>query len=78
MFGTMMTSISSQYYQIFLAQGLVTGLGCGILFTCSTAIVPTYFTTKRGLAIGIVIAGGSLGTTQQLVTIHRYHANGFL
>ena len=59
--GLMMTSLSTKYYQIFLAQGVMVGLGTGCLFIPSVAIVVTYFTTKRGLMTGISVAGGSIG-----------------
>lgn len=61
-FGLMMTSLGTDYYQIFLAQGLCVGLGTGCLFLPSVAIVATYFSTKRALATGIAAAGGSIGS----------------
>ncbi|KAI7969650.1 hypothetical protein EIK77_000897 [Talaromyces pinophilus] len=61
-FGLMMTSLGTEYYQIFLAQGLCVGLGTGCLFLPSVAIVATYFSTKRALAMGITAAGGSIGS----------------
>ncbi|EEH34837.2 hypothetical protein PAAG_05884 [Paracoccidioides lutzii Pb01] len=60
-FGLMMTSLSTEYYQLFLAQGVLVGIGCAFLFVPSVAIVATYFTTKRALANGITASGGSLG-----------------
>lgn len=33
-FGTMMTSISTQYYQYILAQGILTGVGIGTVYVC--------------------------------------------
>jgi MFS family permease len=60
-FGMMMTSISTEYYQLFLAQGVVVGLGAGCLFVPSVAIASQYFTTKRALAVGLTASGGSLG-----------------
>lgn len=62
-FGMMMLSIADQYYQIFLAQAIVAGLGAGCLFVPSVGIVTQYFTTKRALATGIAAAGGSIGTS---------------
>ncbi|PMB70955.1 putative transporter MCH4 [Beauveria bassiana] len=58
----MMTSLATQYWQLFLAQGLVVGLGAGCLFLPSVSIVATYFTTKRALVTGIVAAGGSIAS----------------
>lgn len=60
-FGMMMTSISNKYYQVFLAQGICVGLGCGCLFTPSIAIISTYFSSKRALATGIAASGSSVG-----------------
>ncbi|KAI0314322.1 MFS general substrate transporter [Amylostereum chailletii] len=60
-FGMMMTSISSKYYQVFLAQGVCVGLGCGCLFVPSVAIVSTYFSKKRSFAVGLAASGSSLG-----------------
>ena len=61
-FGLMMTSIATSYYQVLLAQGFCVGLGSGCLFVPSLAVVATYFTTKRALATGISVAGSSVGT----------------
>ncbi|KAJ8609595.1 hypothetical protein MRB53_039046 [Persea americana] len=60
-FGLMMTSLCKEYYQFFLAQGLVIGIGAGCLFAPNTAVVATYFSTKRALALGIAASGSSLG-----------------
>ena len=59
--GLMMTSIASEYYQIFLSMGVCVGLGSGCLFVPSVAIVSTYFSTKRAAATGLTAAGGSVG-----------------
>ena len=60
-FGMMMTSICTAYYQLLLAQGICVGIGSGCLFVPSVAIVATYFTSKRALMTGITAAGGSIG-----------------
>jgi MFS family permease len=60
--GMMMVSLAKQYWQVFLAQALCVGLGSSLLFLPSVALVATYFTTKRALAIGVVASGGSLGS----------------
>lgn len=60
-FGMFMTSICKEYWQLVLAQGLVTGSGFGCLFLPTIAIVSQYFTTKKAIAFGIASVGGSLG-----------------
>jgi MFS family permease len=70
-FGIMMNSISDRYWQVFLSQGLCVGLGTGCLFLPSVAIVATYFTTKRALAIGFVASGGSIGSVIYPIIFHR-------
>ncbi|KAA8649630.1 uncharacterized protein ATNIH1004_002301 [Aspergillus tanneri] len=70
-FGMMMTSIATEYYQIFLAQGVVVGLGAGCLFIPSVAIVAQYFTKHRALATGITASGGSVGGVLYPIVFHR-------
>lgn len=70
-FGIMMNSISYTYWQVFLSQGLCVGLGTGCLFLPSVAVVATYFSTKRALAIGLVASGGSFGSVIYPVVFHR-------
>jgi len=70
-FGMMMTSISTQYYQIFLAQGVTVGLGFGCIFVPSVAIIARWFTTKRALATGIAAAGGSVGAVLYPIIFER-------
>lgn len=60
-FGLMMTSLSTEYYQVFLAHGVSVGIGCAFLFLPSIAVVATYFTSRRALAMGITASGGSIG-----------------
>ncbi|KAJ5370752.1 Major facilitator superfamily domain general substrate transporter [Penicillium cataractarum] len=70
-FGLMMTSLATKYYQIFLAHGLVVGLGCSCLFLPSIAIVATYFTSRRALATGITASGGSIGSVIYPIMFHK-------
>jgi MFS family permease len=60
-FGLMMTSLSTKYYQVFLAHGVAVGTGCAFLFLPSVAVVATYFTSRRAIATGITASGGSIG-----------------
>ncbi|KAK6949890.1 hypothetical protein Daesc_008213 [Daldinia eschscholtzii] len=60
-FGHMMLSLCKEYWQVVLAQGLCVGLGAGMLFVPCVSIIPTYFTSKIGLAMGLASAGSSVG-----------------
>ncbi|KAL7924081.1 major facilitator superfamily domain-containing protein [Trichoderma austrokoningii] len=54
-------SFASKVWHIFLTQGVLFGLGIGILFTATVGIIPQWFTTHRSLANGIAAAGSGLG-----------------
>jgi len=60
-FGVFMTSLCKNYWQLFLAQGVVTGFGFGCLFLPAVAIVSQYFSTKKAFATGIASLGSSIG-----------------
>lgn len=60
-FSLMMTSLVKQYYQAFLAQGVCFGIGAGMIFVPSVAVVSTYFHSHRALAVGVTASGSSLG-----------------
>ena len=61
-FGHMMLSLCTEYYQIFLAQAVCIGLGAGCLFIPSVAILSQYWSTKLATATGLAAAGSSLGS----------------
>lgn len=59
--GTFMTSLCSEYYQFFLAQGLCLAVGMSFLTIPCIAVISRLFVRNRGFAIGLVIAGSSVG-----------------
>jgi MFS family permease len=60
-FAIFMTSLSTQYWQLFLAQGICQGIGNGLVFTPTIGLVSTYFARKRSLALGIMLSGSVTG-----------------
>ncbi|KAI2627893.1 MFS general substrate transporter [Hypomontagnella submonticulosa] len=59
--GLFMTSLCTEYWQVLLAQGITVGIGCGLLFLPSAAILSQYFARRRALALGIQSVGSPLG-----------------
>ncbi|WPH00104.1 hypothetical protein R9X50_00292700 [Acrodontium crateriforme] len=70
-FGIMMTSLCTEYWQLCLAQGIVCGIGGGSLFICSVGVLPPYFSTKRSAAIGIAASGSSFGGIIYPIIFHE-------
>jgi MFS family permease len=72
-FTTCMTSLATEWYQLFLAQGIGAGIAVGIVFIPSVACVSTWFKRWRAAALGIVASGSSVGavilpiTAEQLI-----------
>ena len=60
-FGLMMASLSSKYYQFMLSQGLCSAIGVSCVFLASLGSVSGWFKKRRGTAFGIFATGSSLG-----------------
>ncbi|OAA51964.1 Major facilitator superfamily domain, general substrate transporter [Metarhizium rileyi] len=59
--GAYTTSFCSEYWQIFLAQGVCTGIGLGIIFAPAISVASSYFNKNRSLALSVAATGTSLG-----------------
>ncbi|TVY56138.1 Fujikurins efflux protein, partial [Lachnellula cervina] len=60
-FGMVMTSVASRYWEVMLAQAVCVGLGAGCLFVPGVSILPTYFSSRKAVATGLATSGSSLG-----------------
>jgi MFS family permease len=60
-FGIFMTSLCTKYWQFFLAQGLLNGIGNGMQFAPSLSLVSTYFARNRSVALASMAAGSATG-----------------
>ncbi|KAF6812378.1 MFS monocarboxylate [Colletotrichum plurivorum] len=56
-----MTSLCREYYQVFLAQGVLLGASMSLIFCPPVAVVSRRMPHRRGLALGLVIGGSSVG-----------------
>ncbi|KAF7298577.1 Monocarboxylate permease-like protein [Mycena indigotica] len=70
-FSIMMTSLSTRYYQYLLAQGLLFGLGVGMLFYPALSSVATYFSRYRATALGVAASGSSFGGVMYPIMLQR-------
>ena len=59
--GIFTMSFAKNFWQLLLTQGICTGIGGGIFFTPVMGLTSTYFAKRKGMAIGIVTSGNSIG-----------------
>ncbi|KAF1967716.1 putative MFS monocarboxylate transporter [Bimuria novae-zelandiae CBS 107.79] len=57
--GFLASSFATTVGQLILTQGVVSALGCGLLFTPTTLYLDEWFVKRKGLAYGIMWAGKS-------------------
>lgn len=60
--GQFMTSLCTTFWQVVLAQGVCIGVGCGLIFLPSQAILSQYFKRRRAFAIGIASTGSPVAS----------------
>ncbi|KAJ6023678.1 hypothetical protein N7540_004475 [Penicillium herquei] len=70
-FGLMMLSLCKEFWQALLAQAFCVGIGGGLLFTPTVSLLPTYFSSRIGLAVGIASSGSSLGGVIYPIVLYR-------
>jgi len=57
----MLTSICKEYWHFLLCQGILSGISNGLLMFPAMAATPQYFLKRRGAAMGLAVAGSSVG-----------------
>ncbi len=60
--GLLLSSLASSLWQVYLAYGLVLGFGVSCAFVPSVAAVGGWFERRRGLALGVAVAGSGIGS----------------
>lgn len=60
--GTLLTSFCTRYWQILMIQGVYIGLGLGMAYMPSIAVIGCYFKRRRSLALAISTTGGGFGS----------------
>lgn len=76
-FALFMTSLSTQYYQVFLSQAVCLGIGNGFSFCPSLAVLSQYFKKKRAFSVGVAAAGAAVGGLVYPILMNRliFHKN---
>lgn len=59
--GVMILSLSHEYYQILLSQGICVGIGSAILYVPSISLVASRFQQHRALAVFVATSGTAVG-----------------
>ncbi|KAH0623483.1 hypothetical protein JD844_006267 [Phrynosoma platyrhinos] len=59
--GLMMSSFAPNIYFLLCSYGIIVGLGCGLLYTATVTITCQYFDKRRGLSLGLISTGSSVG-----------------
>ncbi|XP_044734933.1 monocarboxylate transporter 12-B-like [Chrysoperla carnea] len=59
--GLILSSQATSLWQIFLSYSIISGLGLGLIAPSSFVAVNTYFSKRRGRAVGMAMAGTGLG-----------------
>ncbi|KAJ7490571.1 major facilitator superfamily domain-containing protein [Mycena latifolia] len=60
---TFLIAQCTQYWHFLLCQGFLIGISSGVLFGPTSAVIGHWFEKKRGLAMGLMTTGASLGGT---------------
>lgn len=58
--GFMTSSFATKVWQLIVTQGVLSAIGCGLLFTPTTLYLDEWFVKRKGLAYGIMWAGKSI------------------
>ncbi|KAL0946435.1 hypothetical protein HGRIS_012658 [Hohenbuehelia grisea] len=60
---TFLIAQCTQYWHFLLCQGFAIGLASGVAFGPATAVLAHWFKRRRGLALGLIAVGSSIGGT---------------
>ncbi|XP_030643299.1 monocarboxylate transporter 9a [Chanos chanos] len=59
--GLMLSAFAPSVSFLIFSYGIVVGIGCGLVYAATLTITCQYFDKRRGLALGIVTTGTSVG-----------------
>ncbi|KAG2213129.1 hypothetical protein INT47_011278 [Mucor saturninus] len=59
--GIILAGFSTEVWHLYLSQGVLFGFGASLVYMSIVAVIPQWFTTRRGTAMGISSAGSGFG-----------------
>ncbi|KAG2145060.1 MFS general substrate transporter [Suillus cothurnatus] len=59
---TFLTAECTEFWQLYLTQGVGLGAGCGFVFSPALVIVSQWFSKRRGLALSTTAVGAAIGS----------------
>ncbi|KAJ1300085.1 hypothetical protein OPQ81_002567 [Rhizoctonia solani] len=69
--GTFLIGECTEFWHFLVFQGIGIGVACGFLFGPALAVVSHWFQKRRGLALGIMASGASVGGTAIPITVQK-------
>ncbi|KAK0191452.1 major facilitator superfamily domain-containing protein [Armillaria mellea] len=69
---TFLIAECTQYWHFLLCQGFAVGLACGTIFSCVVGIIGHWFRQRQGIAMGLMTAAASIGSTVFPIAHKRY------
>ncbi|PYI03423.1 MFS general substrate transporter [Aspergillus sclerotiicarbonarius CBS 121057] len=70
-FGLMMASISTEYYQVLLSQGICSSIGLSAIAQPALSIIPSWFNERLGTAYGVMSSGAGIAGVILPVMVSR-------
>ncbi|MCJ1422336.1 hypothetical protein MMC29_000216 [Sticta canariensis] len=70
--GLFTASLSTQFYQLFLSQGICIGLGMGMLYIPGVSVPASYFESKKAIVLAIANSGTGTGGLVYPVMVDKY------
>lgn len=69
--GFVLASYATKLWQLYLTQGMLTGISLSLLATPSTTVLPGWFLKKRSFAMGLSLVGTGAGGVAYSLAVNR-------